>query len=365
MKLPRYVMKVNRGSRVVYRYNPPADAIDHGVLKRKDIGEDYSEAVAYADAQNKILDEWRSERKYLKNLSEKSKVSDLIKSYTNNITFTKLSAKAQHDYKYYLSRWLNNKAGGVPLASCRLADLNTPSCQKIYEEHAEHSVSLSNHCLAVYRLLFNYAIRHGYTIFNPFSKVLRRADKPRKTVWTREDVRAFLNTAYSEFKWRNIGLIAQMAYEYGQRMGDMRMLTWDSFDLDNGVLHLEQSKRRARVSIPTSAGLLTMLRQQKQEYGWQKYVAPSNIPDRQGGLRPYTLFSLSKVANKVMEEAHLPKDLRLQDLRRTAVTEMIEVGVPLPNIMAISGHATPQSLTPYIKNTLRSATVASQMRGLI
>jgi integrase len=238
-------------------------------------------------------------------------------------------------------------------------------CQKIYEEHAEHSVSLANHCLAIYRVLFNYAIRHGYTTFNPFSKVLRRADKPRRTVWAREDVRAFLNVAYSEFKWRNVGLIAQMAYEYGQRMGDMRMLRWEQVDLDKGVLHLEQSKRRARVSIPTSAGLLTMLRQQKEEFGWQKYVAPSNKADRKGGLLPYSLFNLSKVAKQIMIEAQLPDDLRLQDLRRTAVTEMIEVGVPLPNVMAVTGHATPQSLTPYIKNTLRSATVASQMRGLL
>ncbi len=30
--------------------------------------------------------------------------------------------------------------------------------------------------------------------------------------------------------------------------------------------------------------------------------------------------------------------------------------------MSVSGHATPQSLTPYIKNTLRSATVTQEMR---
>lgn len=365
MKLPRYVMKVSRAGRDIYRYNPPIDAVDANVVKRKEIGESYDEAVAYAAAQNEILDAWRKDRKYLRDLTDKAVLNDLIRSYTSNIVYTKLSSKAQHDYKYYLERWLDSKANGVPLAKCRLSDLNTPACQKIYEEHAAHSVSLANHCLAVYRLVFNYAIRHGYTTFNPFSKVLRRADKPRRTVWTREDIRAFLNTAYSEFKWRNVGLIAQMAYEYGQRMGDMRTLKWDNFDLDNGVLHLEQSKRRARVSIPTSEGLLQMLRQQKKEFGWQKYIAPSNVPDRKGGLNPYTLHNLSKVAKQIMMEAQLPDDLRLQDLRRTAVTEMIEVGVPLPNIMAISGHATPQSLTPYIKNTLRSATVASQMRGLI
>jgi hypothetical protein len=44
---------------------------------------------------------------------------------------------------------------------------------------------------------------------------------------------------------------------------------------------------------------------------------------------------------------------------------MVEAAIPLPNIMAISGHSTPQSLTPYIKNTLRSATIAQEMRGTL
>jgi integrase len=53
------------------------------------------------------------------------------------------------------------------------------------------------------------------------------------------------------------------------------------------------------------------------------------------------------------------------DLRRTAITELVEAGVPLPNIMALSGHSTPQSLTPYMKATLKGSTLAQSMRGMI
>jgi integrase len=108
-----------------------------------------------------------------------------------------------------------------------------------------------------------------------------------------------------------------------------------------------------------------MLRQQHAEFGWQQYIAPSNVPDRKGGLLPYSLFNLSRVAKQIVAEANIPNELVLQDLRRTAITEMVEAGVPITNIMSVSGHATPQSLTPYIKNTLRSATVAQDMRELI
>ena len=51
-------------------------------------------------------------------------------------------------------------------------------------------------------------------------------------------------------------------------------------------------------------------------------------------------------------------------MRRTATTEMVDAGVPLPQIMSVTGHANAQSLTPYLKNTLTSATEALSKRNL-
>lgn len=353
MTLPRYVMQVGN----TYRYNPPSDAVKAGVVRRKTFT-DLDEAVRYSQMANAELDAWRKERKDLRNLNTNAKVSELINSYKQNISYTALSAKTRKDYDYYLACWSSHKL----LQHNKMAELTTPLCQRIYEEAAEHSVSLANHSLACYRLLFNYAIRHGFTQHNPFSKVLRRADKPRRTVWTRADIKTFLDVAYSSFKWRNVGLIVQMAHEWGQRLGDMRLLTWQSYDVETGVLSLEQSKRRAKVTLPTSQTLQAMLKQQHEEYGWQQYIAPSNKPDQQGGLKPFSDMRLAIVGADIMKAANIPEGLRLMDLRRTAISEMLEVGVPITNIMSISGHATPQSLTPYLKHTLQSATLAQNMR---
>lgn len=353
MTLPRYVMQVGN----TYRYNPPSDAVKAGVIRRKTFTDLY-EAKMYALVANTELDAWRKERKDLRNLNTNAKVSELINSYKQNISYTALSAKTRKDYDYYLACWSSHKL----LQHNKIAELTTPLCQRIYEEAAEHSVSLANHSLACYRLLFNYAIRHGFTQHNPFSKVLRRADKPRRTVWTRADIKMFLDVAYGSFKWRNVGLIVQMAHEWGQRLGDMRLLTWQSYDIETGVLSLEQSKRRAKVSIPTSQTLQAMLKQQHEEYGWQQYVAPSNKPDQQGGLKPFSDMRLAIIGAEIMKAANIPDGLRLMDMRRTAISEMLEVGVPITNIMSISGHATPQSLTPYLKHTLQSATLAQNMR---
>ena len=54
----------------------------------------------------------------------------------------------------------------------------------------------------------------------------------------------------------------------------------------------------------------------------------------------------------------LPPELRLSDLRRTGTTEMVEAGVGMAQIMSVTGHANPQSVKPYMKNTLASANYA-------
>jgi integrase len=358
---PRYVMQVGD----TYRYNPPSDAVKAGVIRRKTFT-DLREAQMYALVANTELDAWRKERKDLRNLRTDARVNDLVASYKQNISYASLNPKTRKDYDYYIKCWLDSKAAPMakPLHSAKLEDLTTPTCQRIYEEAAEHSVSLANHSLSVYRLLFNYSIRHGFTQHNPFSKVLKRADKPRKVVWTRADIKAYLTTAYGEFKWRNVGLIVQMAHEWGQRLGDMRLLKWSSYDINTGVLTLEQSKRRATVTIPTSQTLQTMLKQQHAEYGWQEYIAPGTIADGKGGLRPYSITRLPIVGAEIMKAAGLPDALRLMDLRRTAISEMLEHGVPITNVMSVSGHASAQSLTPYLKHTLKSASFAQNLRCL-
>jgi len=359
---PSYLFKVrNADGSITYRYNPPADAVAEGVVKRVAIGKSFEEACAFVEKQNAIVDEWRKERKYLKNLTTKSTIDSLIKSYLNSNQFNNLGDNSKEQYQYYLKCWYKNTLGGVPLLKARLGNIVTPMCQRVYDEHASNSVSLANHTLAIYRLLFNHAIRSGFTNYNPFEKVKTERTKTRKIVWERQHIRAFLNTAFSRFEWRNVGVIVYMAYEWGQRLGDMRRITWDNIDLENGVMSLTQSKRGANISVPISTGLLNVLKQQHVDFGWQSYVAPKNKLIRKK-LLPYSDNLLYRTGSRIMEEANLPSELSLMDLRRTAITEMVEVGVPLPSIMAMSGHATPSSLTPYIKHTLRGAKTAQSMR---
>lgn len=358
MQLARYMQSVDRNGVVSYKYAPPPDAVEAGVVKRKALGTNLADAINYCNEQNEVLDNWRKEHRYLKHLTTKSTVLDLVKSYRNSIDFNKLALKSKEDYLYYLKDWGDDKASHTTLYNTRLQDLTAPMVQRIYDNNAAHSVSLANHVLAVYKLLFSYAIRNGFCTFNPFKAVKRQSDKPRRVVWEREHIKAFMTVAFSRYETRSLGLIVYTAYVAAQRLGDMRMLTWDNYNLETGVLSLEQSKRRARVSIPLSKDLQDMLRQQHNDVGWQQWMMPT------AKMKPYTLQGLAKAGKLVMDEAGLPAELQLMDLRRTAVTEMVGAGVPLTNVMSLTGHATPGSLTPYVRHTLKSATVAQDMRNL-
>ena len=117
---------------------------------------------------------------------------------------------------------------------------------------------------------------------------------------------------------------------------------------------LEQSKRRSEVFLPISDDLVRMLKQQHEDWGWQEYVAP-NVSAYKGVYRPYDKTQISTKANEIKDKCGLSPDLRIMDMRRTKITEMVEGGVDITQIMSVSGHQNVQSVTPYVKHTLKSA----------
>ena len=141
--------------------------------------------------------------------------------------------------------------------------------------------------MAIARVLYNHGLRMEIVGSNPFNAVRRRKPQVRSTLWSKDDVVKLLDFAYREFETRNLGLIAQMAYEWCQRVGDMRLLKWDNVDFEHKRVHILQSKRRAEVYLPVSDELLEMLEQQREDFGFQDYNAPR--PYAIGGkYEPYT-----------------------------------------------------------------------------
>ena len=282
--------------------------------------------------------------------------SALTEKYYKSNEFKDLADTTKNQYTY----WLRLADDLLP-KDIKHTKITGAIANDVYDSICnDKGLVLANRVIAVCRRLYSYAIRMDIVHDNPWRKVRTKREESRRTIWTKEQVIRFLDVAYSEFDTRSIGLIAQMCYEWCQRVGDMRNLTWDNINFEEAYVKLVQSKRRAQVKIPISESLMYMIEQQNGSFDFQPLVAP-NVKDN---MKPYSMYRISGWVNKIKQRADLPKELRLADLRRTGTTEMVEAGVPLPQIMSVTGHSTPNSVTPYMKNSLTSATEACTLRSV-
>ena len=287
---------------------------------------------------------------------------EMVGDYYSSYEYKELRDETKANYEYIIRQVLATKIDGQNFGRVDVNKLTSKMCKLAYDEWCERGIHFANKAMAIARVVYNHGLRMEMVTRNPFNAVRRRTPKSRTTLWEKDDIMLLLDTAYSDFSTRNLGLIAQMAYEWCQRVGDMRLLKWDNIDFDEQRVHILQSKRRAEVYLPISDDLMDMLTQQHEDFGFQEYVAPRPNPI-DGKYEPYTIFKMSKHGRALIRNAGLPDTLRLSDLRRTGTTEMVQAGVGIGQIMSVTGHANPQSVKPYIKNTYDAANYALTKRS--
>ncbi len=283
-------------------------------------------------------------------------VQQLVHEYLKSDAFRKLGSASQNDYADCLSI-IAEGSGHISLKR-----LTVPTMQTHYNAWLKRGIYRANKIAAIMSILLNWGTKNNLDLFNPMSYIDKVPNPPRKVMWEPEQVKLFLDTAYSQWKWRSIGLIVHMAYEWGQRVGDMRLLTWDCIDLDKHRADLTQNKRGIDVHLPINPALHNILTQQKETFGFQQYVAPQ-IQPKDGAYKPYKKNTMYKHVNPILEAAGLPMELTAMDMRRTAITEMVEAGVDITQIKQVSGHTNINSLTPYIKHTFTGASEALAQRN--
>lgn len=311
-----------------------------------------------------MLDKLESESKMRKaDIPKKSATLNmLIDFYLASEAFKRLRPATQKDYENNLAAVRTTVVEGKALGLYRNQYLKVRHLTEAYEQWLQKGVRTANYHKSVLSAAWRHSMRYDVMTHNPIKLVKTQSSKTRRVTWTRDHVKAFLDAAYSDFQYRSIGLIVHMAYDWGQRVGDMRVLTWDNLDLDQCQLDLQQSKRNAHVKLPISTDLCKMLNAQKADFGYQEYVAP-RVRHRAGAYPPYDVNEISTHINTLLDKANLPRELTAMDLRRTAVTEMLEAGVDIAGIRQVTGHKNMHSVVPYMVNTLSGASKALAARG--
>lgn len=283
--------------------------------------------------------------------------------YMRSKAFCVLSVSSQKKYISNLKVACSTKVrGGRLLSKIPVRDIKYTHLNTAYEMWLVRGIRTANYISTNVSIILNDCIRHSIMPQNLMALVPKLKCKPRRTVWTYDQVKLFLDTASSDFKWRSIGLICHILYESGQRVGDIRLLKWDSVNLSEQRMDIRQNKRGVDVHLSIGDTLTKVLYKQKEEYdGLSEYVAPRTVA-RAGMYSCYDEDEISKLFKQIKKEVNLPDELQARDLRRTAVVEMSEVGVDWIGIKQVTGHQSHQSLVPYLVNTFSGAKDAQERR---
>ena len=140
-------------------------------------------------------------------------VRDVVVEYWGSDAFRKLGAASQKDY-YDCLMVINDDIGATSMKR-----LSVSLMQQCYNLWLKRGTYRANKIAAIMSILINWSKKNGISMENPMPLLEKTPNPPRKVMWEPEQVNQFLQTAYSEWKWRSIGLIVQMAYEWGQRVG--------------------------------------------------------------------------------------------------------------------------------------------------
>jgi integrase len=352
--------KLKDGS-TVYRFVPPKDAKLSGVVKNKTF-QDGRTARYEIPKLIKVVEDFRKGRILAGNIDVNSNLRQVLAHYYKTGQFNSLSLHTQKTYTYGFNKICVTKMFGRELGDITLKYLTPTHCTELYETWVKQvSVDNANQLSRIFSVLINFCISLGLMDRNPMSMVKKRSHEPRSVVWTQEQVELFVETAFSQFKYRNIGLLALLCYEWGQRPVDIRLLKWSSIDFDNKMVTIKQTKRGATVQLPLEDKLEQLLLQQNDDWGFQDYVLPYQRPS-DGAYSVIEHFQVSALANEVKALCGLPRELQMGDLRKTAITELIRSGVDQLAIMSVTGHRNVQSLNPYNKHNFNTAKSALEMR---
>lgn len=344
-----------------WRFSPPEDTIRAGVAKRESFRDGRTARVAILKYLATI-EAFRRGELAADTVGKTSTIAQLIAHYKTTRLFTDLSKNSKIAYSAAFRSIVRTPIGIHNFGEVKIEDLTARMCTQVYEQWSQSSASAANAKSRVFSVLMSYCISLDMIVANPMTKVKKLLNKPRSVVWTKDQVSTFLDEAFKSFKYRGIGLLVFMSYEWCQRPIDIRQLVWNSINLDKQTVSIKQKKRGAEVELPISGSLLGMLKDQKNDYDFQDYVIP-HLRKGDNTYRPYSRTQMVRLVNEVLAKAGLPEELRAGDLRKTGIMEMCEAGVDSTLIMSVSGHKNISSLNPYIKHTLKAATKALTIRG--
>ena len=265
-------------------------------------------------------------------------------------------------------RWRENTATGyrtavnrmVPvIGHIRLSDLRSANVEALLAGMAEsYARGTIQHARNVLRIALNDAVRDDKITRNVAAKARLPRHVATPTTVARplslSELPRFLNAARDH----DGGAILTVAVYTGLRLGELRGLTWEALDMDDGTLTVSQQVQdgtggwkvtppksdHARRTVPLQAGAVAALKRQHRHQLEQRvlsggrWVEHGFVFTSETG-NPLAITTVTNILNAVLSAASLPRR-RFHDLRHSFASYLISHGADLMTVRDLCGHST-------------------------
>lgn len=251
-----------------------------------------------------------------------------------------------------LARHVSESVGTLPLVRLTPARIEHLYADKIAEGL---STSTAHHIHAVLHKALGDAYRKGLLAHNPCDRVdAPRMAKYRGAVLTAEQSRAVLDTAADD----RLCALYTLALTTGARLGELLALRWKDIDLDDKVLRINgtmqyiggalsiqtpKTEGSRRAIALTSLGVDALRAHRKRQAEERLAIGPDwedgdlvFCTPIGGPIDGRTL--LRSDFYPLLARAGVPR-VRFHDLRHSAATFLVSLGVPMAVVAQILGHS--------------------------
>lgn len=332
----------------------------------------------------KIQQSAKTDKKTLAKIAEKNHRDELERSYTGaresfrepkNLVRTVSDAVDQYIDAYALGHskkslaWVNERAPHVKrllgkllvaeVTEQRLRRYMQDRLQEIRAHYDEPEEDTGHRTVNMEIDLLARAIGQEWRILWPR---LRRLDEPRDTGRALEaDEQERLLKFAAENRSPYLHTVLRIALLSGMRFGEIIRLRWDQVDLDHGTIAIGRSnlrhERAARVKTKASIRTVPMPPDLRSIFGEHLQFIETKLGPIQADWFIFSLCNRRRPIDptrpvtdlhawdRVREQAGV--ECRFHDLRHTAYTNLVELGVPDGVIEGLMGHISKQMKDRY------------------
>lgn len=207
----------------------------------------------------------------------------------------------------------------------------------------ERTIASVNRELESLRAMFNFAKQQGWMIISPFERkkgIISKADEKRRDrVISAEEEARLLDACTG--RRAHLRPILICALDTGIRRGELLKLRWQNVDLDARTLTITamNSKTARARQVGLTGRLLAELRQI-----WE--VSPKDPTASVFGISS----DFKNAWKAICAEAQVD-EVRFHDTRHTCITRWVSRGLPIAEIMRLSGHSTLTAFSIYVNST--------------